>query len=273
MPLWFAAFLGLVQGLTEFLPVSSTAHLRIAPALLGLADPGAAFTAVIQLGTLAAVVVYFARDLAAMARAIVVDRRSREARLALYLVIGTFPIGIAGLLLKRFIVGDARSLWVVAASLACVAALMWVADRAATQRRGLEGITLRDALLVGLAQACALVPGVSRSGATLTAALLIGMRRDDGARFSFLLSIPAVAAAGLFEVPDALRELAQAGGGTGTILPLLLATVVAAVSGYVSIAWLIGFLRRRTLAGFAYYRFVLSGALVALVAAGLLSPR
>ncbi len=267
MELWFAALLGLVQGLTEFLPISSTAHLRITPALLGRPDPGAAFTAVLQLGTLAAVIVYFARDLAAMARGVLADRRGDAARLALHVVLATIPIGIAGVALKRFIVGDARSLWVVAAALAVVALVMWWADRAARQERTLPALRVSDALLIGVAQACALIPGVSRSGATITMALLIGLRRDEAARFSFLLSIPAIAAAGRFEMKDAAAELGRDG------IPALLAgTLVAGVVGYASIAWLLRWLRTRTLALFVGYRLALALLLVALLAAGVLGP-
>lgn len=264
MPLWFAALMGLVQGLTEFLPISSTAHLRIVPALLGRDDPGAAFTAVIQLGSLAAVLAYFAKDLLGMARAIVTDRRSPEARLAFQIAAGTIPIGLAGVSLERFITGDARSLWVVATALVAVAFVMWAADRAARQQKGLLSLKMGDALLIGVAQACALVPGVSRSGATLAVALLIGMRRDDAARFSFLLAIPAIAAAGIFELRDAAMDTATA--------PLLCGTAVAAVASYASIVWLLRFLRTRTLVGFAVYRVALGALLAALLAAGVLSP-
>jgi undecaprenyl-diphosphatase len=261
MTLWFAALLGLVQGLTEFLPVSSTAHLRIVPALLGQPDAGAAFTAVIQLGTLAAVIVYFLRELVSMIRALATDRRSPDARLAVYLVVGTVPIAVLGVLLKKPIEHQFRSLWVIAVSLIVVGVLMAVADRAATHRRGIGDLGLRDALLVGLGQACALVPGVSRSGATITTALLLGMRRPDAARYSFLLSVPAVAGAGVFEMKSAVHEL----GGTG-VAPLVVASLVAFVSGWLTIEWFLRFLRVRSLLGFAVYRVLLGVALLALLA-------
>lgn len=253
MELWFAALLGLVQGLTEFLPISSTAHLRIVPALLGRADPGAAFTAVVQLGTLAAVVAYFARELGRL------DRRR-----ALQIMVGTIPIGVAGVALEPFITGHARSLWVVAAALVAVAGVMVAAERLGRQHRAAADVRLADALLVGLAQACALVPGVSRSGATIAAALLLGLRRDDAARFSFLLSIPAIGAAGLFELEDALPSRAE-------LLPVAVATAVAGVTGYASIAWLLRYLRTRTLVGFAVYRVALGALLVTLLWAGVLA--
>jgi len=266
MTLWFAAVLGLVQGLTEFLPISSTAHLRIVPALLGLPDAGAAFTAVIQLGTLIAVIVYFARDLVAMAVAVVREPRSQTAREAWFIVAGTIPVGILGILLKKYITGSFRSLWVIAAALVGIGVVMALADRRSNGKRTLGDITLRDALLIGLGQACALVPGVSRSGATITAALLLGLARPDAARFSFLLSIPAVAAAGIFELRDAAHEVGSAG-----LAPLVLSTFVALVTGYAAIAWLLRYLRTHSLVPFGVYRVVLGIALVALMAAGVIA--
>jgi undecaprenyl-diphosphatase len=266
MTLWFAALLGIVQGLTEFLPISSTAHLRIVPALLGRPDAGAAFTAVIQLGTLAATIVYFAKDLVAMIRAAVSAPASREARMLWYLGAGTVPIGVLGLLLKKHITGDFRSLIVVATALIVVGIVMAWADRRDAGARTIDDITWRDALLIGLGQACALVPGVSRSGSTITAALLLGLARPDAARFSFLLSIPAVGAAGIFELKDAAADL----GSTG-LAPLILATLVSAAVGYGAIAWLLRFLRTRSLVGFAAYRVVLGAVLLALVATGVMA--
>jgi undecaprenyl-diphosphatase len=268
MPLWFAAFLGLVQGLTEFLPISSTAHLRIAPALLGQADPGAAYTAVIQLGTLLAVVTYFARDLfVTMPRALLTDVKSAEARLALYLIAGNVPIVASGLLFKNYITGPLRSLWVVAAALGLVGLVMLLADRRKMLERTMESIVLRDALIIGGAQAMALIPGVSRSGSTIVAALCLGLRRPDAARFSFLLGVPAIAGAGIFE----LRDAAQALGGSAW-LAISVGTFVAAVSGYATISWLLRYLGRHTLAPFAGYRIALAVLLVALCATGVVDP-
>jgi undecaprenyl-diphosphatase len=266
MTLWFAALLGIVQGLTEFLPISSTAHLRIVPALLGRPDAGAAFTAVIQLGTLAAVIVYFLRELAIMLRAAVTAPASRDARLLWYLGAGTVPIGVLGLALKKHITGEFRSIVVVALALIVVGVVMALADRRARGGRAMDSITLRDALLIGLGQACALVPGVSRSGATITAALLLGLARPDAARFSFLLSIPAVGAAGIFELKDAAHDL----GATG-LAPLVVATLVSGITGYLAIAWLLRFLRTRSLVGFAIYRVLLGAALLGLVAGGVIA--
>lgn len=268
VPIWFAIVLGLVQGLTEFLPVSSTAHLRMAPALLGQHDPGAAFTAVLQLGTLAAVIAYFARDLFIdLPRAMFRDPRSPRGRLPLLLVLGTLPIVAGGLAFKDLVEGDARSLWVVAASLAAVGVIMAVVDARSRGLRGLDDLGVRDAFLIGCAQALALCPGVSRSGATITAALLLGMRRTDAARFSFLLGIPAIAGAALLESKDAIAEL-----GPDAWQPLTVALVVAAISGYASIAWLLRFLGTRRLVGFAVYRVAVAAMLVALLASATLSP-
>jgi undecaprenyl-diphosphatase len=269
-----AAVLGLVQGITEFLPISSTAHLRIVPALAGWDDPGAAFTAVLQLGTLAAVIVFFLGDLVQMARASLAalgdparrrDPNDHEARMLLYLVAGTIPIGIAGILLKHVVEGAFRSLWVIAAAMIIVAlALAWV-ERRAAHNRDFASITMRDAVIIGCAQVLALVPGVSRSGITLLAAMAVGLRRDASARFSFLLSIPAVAAAGVFELPKVLH--ARDIGGA----PLVIGLVVAAVSGYASIAWLLRFLRTRSTMPFVIYRIALGVLLIALLATGRLA--
>ncbi len=262
-----AIVLGAVQGITEFLPISSTAHLRIVPALLGWGDPGAAFTAVLQLGTLAAVVVFFGRELGAMARATlaaVVDPARRddgEVRLFIHLVVGTLPVVVAGVLLKNAIQGGLRALPVIAAAMIGVALVLAVVERTARHERGFDEITLRDALIIGLAQSLALIPGVSRSGITLLAAMAIGLRRDAAARFSFLLSIPAVAGAAIFEMKHVLHS--QEGGA-----PLVVGLIVAAVTGYASIAWLLRFLRTRTTLPFIVYRIALGAVILALLATG-----
>lgn len=261
MALWFAALLGIVQGLTEFLPISSTAHLRILPALFGLDDPGAEYTAVIQLGTLIAVVAYFAKDLVAITQAMFRDGGSFESRLPWLLAVGTVPIVIAGLLLKKHIEGDLRSLYVIAFALISVGIAMAVIDKVAggnPNTRPLSELTYRDALLVGLAQTLALVPGVSRSGATICMLLLLHFTRSDAARFSFLLSIPAIAGAGVFEAKDAFAKL-----GRDAIPALGIGIVTAAITGYISIAWLIKWLGSHDLIGFAIYRIVAGLALLA----------
>lgn len=268
MSLWFAALLGLVQGLTEFLPISSTAHLAIMPALFGVKDPGASYTAVIQLGTLLAVLAYFAKDLVGVATAMVREPSTPDGRMPWLLAAGTVPIVIAGLLLKKQIEGDLRSLYVIAGALIAVGLVMVVVDRLAAGRetfKPLASITLVDALLVGCAQTLALVPGVSRSGATICMALLLGFSRSDSARFSFLLSIPAVAGAGLLEVRQAVGVL-----GRDALPALAVGTGVAAISGYLSIAWLIKWLGSHDLIGFAIYRIVAGLALIGALASRLL---
>lgn len=248
-----AAVLGLVQGITEFLPISSTAHLRLVPAILGWSDGGAAFAAVIQLGTLIAVIGFFLRDLARMLAALAdpARRRDFDARLLLYLVAGTIPIGCVGLLARHAVEGPLRSIAVIACSLVVVAVLMAVVERNARHQRSFESFTLRDAIIVGLAQTLALIPGASRSGTTLVAAMLLGFRRDAAARFSFLLSIPAVAAAGIFELPKLLHDRE-----VGTTA-LLVGLTTALISGYLSVAWLLRFLRTRTTYVFVAYRILL----------------
>jgi undecaprenyl-diphosphatase len=261
-----AALLGLVQGITEFLPISSTAHLRVVPALLGKGDPGAAVTAVLQLGTLAAVIGFFLRDLLGMARAALSPNRAQnpEARRLLYLVVGTLPVGLAGLTFRHAIEGPLRSLVVIGIALIVVAIFMAVADRFAAGKRDVEDLTLRDAVVVGLAQALALIPGVSRSGITLVAGMALGLRRDAAARFSFLLSVPAIGAAGVFELPKVLN----AEGLSASVLATGL--LVAGVSGYLSIAWLLRFLRTRATTPFVVYRVALGILLIVGTVAGYL---
>jgi undecaprenyl-diphosphatase len=268
MSLWFAALLGLVQGLTEFIPVSSTAHLRIFPALFGQKDAGSAYTAVIQLGTLLAVLVYFAKDLTQVAAAMFRAPSTPEGRLPWLLAAGTVPIVIVGLLLRKRIETDFRSLYVVAGALIAIGLAMWAIDRRVDGGRTMDGFTLCDAVLVGLAQTLALIPGVSRSGATICMALLLGFARSDAARFSFLLSIPAVAGAGMFEAPRAFRELAEQGSGWA---PIAVGILVAAVTGYATITWLIRWLGNHQLVGFAVYRLGLGVVLIGGLATGLLS--
>jgi undecaprenyl-diphosphatase len=262
--LFQAAVLGITQGVTEFLPISSTAHLRIVPALLGWGDPGAAYTAVLQLGTLVAVISFFLRDLLGMVGALLDPQRRRgpEARMLLYLVAGTIPIGIAGLAFKKAIEGPLRSIAVIGTSLIVVALLMAFVERRARHDRDAEQIRLRDALLIGLAQTLALIPGVSRSGITLVCAMALGLRRDAAARFSFLLSVPAVAAAGLLELPMVLKSPELAGA------PLVVGLALSAISGYLSIVWLLRFLRSRTTIPFVIYRVLLGAALLLMVLSG-----
>jgi undecaprenyl-diphosphatase len=274
MTLVEAVVLGVVQGIAEFLPISSTAHLRVVPALLGWEDPGAAFSAVIQLGTLLAVLVYFAGDMWAMARAAARGLKSgrpwesQEARLAWFIVIGTFPIGICGLALKKHIEGGWRSLYVIAASLILFGILLWVAERLATFQKNLGQIGWVESQLVGLAQAVALIPGSSRSGTTMTAAMLLGLTREAAARFSFLLGIPAIGAAGVFE----LRELLKHGVSDAGLSTLIVGTLASVVSGYLAIDLLLRYLRRNTMYVFIWYRIAVGLLLLTLLGAGVLKP-
>jgi undecaprenyl-diphosphatase len=269
MALWFAAVLGVVQGLTEFLPVSSTAHLKIARVLFGQDIPEATYTAyiaVLQLGTLAAVIIYFARDLANLTVAMLRQPASHDGKLPWMLALGTLPIVIAGLAFRNRIEHDLNSLYIICGALIVIGILMAVIDHAATGREGrtIATLTYRDALIVGLAQALAVVPGVSRSGATICMALLLGFTRSDAARFSFLLSIPAVAGAGILEARKAF-EL------PGAVPAILVGCVTAGVTGYAAIAWLLRWLGSHQLIGFAIYRIACGVALLAAVLAGLIS--
>jgi undecaprenyl-diphosphatase len=254
-----------VQGLTEFLPISSTAHLRIVPAFAGWEDPGAAFTAVTQLGTLAAVLIYFRADLWQIAKAWLHSLPARrwpedhDARMGWYIILGTIPIGIFGLAFNDQIESGARSLYLIGTTLIVLGLLLLLAERIAKRDRGIEQINGRDAAFMGLAQACALVPGVSRSGATITAGLFAGFDRESAARYSFLLSVPAVVLSGLF-------ELRHAGEGNLPIGDTILATVIAFVTGYASIAFLLRYLAQHTIAVFVAYRVVL-GVMVLVLAA------
>jgi undecaprenyl-diphosphatase len=270
--------LAIVQGLTEFLPISSTAHLRIVPALLGWKDPGAAFTAVIQIGTLVAVLTYFWRDVVRIIAAMLADLRrgklatTHDAQLGWMIVVGTLPIIVCGVLFKSAIKTTLRSLWVMSAALAFVAVLLAIAEwfvrrrqAAGIEGRGVEQVTWRDAIVVGLAQACALVPGTSRSGATILGGLSCGLSREAAARFSFLLSIPSILAAGLYEVVEARDELFQT---RGDALQLIVALVVTAVVGYATIPWLLGFLRKNSTFVFIVYRLLLAALLVVLLMNG-----
>ncbi|MGA9115168.1 MAG: undecaprenyl-diphosphatase UppP [Bacteroidota bacterium] len=275
-----AVLLGIVQGLTEFLPVSSTAHLTLAGKALSLVDerdPAAwtAFIAVMQLGTLAAVVLYFRRDLLSMGRALGAALRPGtlrgpgaslrpEARLALLVLLGTLPVAAAGLALSDLIHGMfTKNTLVIVASLVGLALLLWLAEKKAVHRRNLEDLRARDALFIGLAQALALIPGASRSGTTITAGLFAGLERPAAARFSFLLSVPAVFASGLFEMLAIDPAVFRLGLGN-----LALATVVSCAAGYAAIAWLLRFLSTHSTMVFVWYRIGLGALLLLLLWGG-----
>ena len=265
-----AIVLGLVQGLTEFLPISSSGHLRIVPAFFGWDDPGAAFTAVIQLGTMAAVLLYFRRDLWRIALAWLRSLRDPEvrgdldARMGWYIILGTIPIGILGLAFKDPIETKFRNLELIGTTLIVFGLVMLAAEAVSRRDRQLREITRRDGLLIGCAQALALVPGVSRSGATISAGLFLNFDRAAAARYSFLLSVPAVVLSGLF-------ELRHAGEGNLPIGDTALATVIAFVTGYASIALLLTYLARHTIGVFVAYRVVLGLMVLSLAAGGVIS--
>lgn len=272
MPTLQAIVLGIVQGLTEFLPVSSTGHLRIVPAFLGWEDPGAAFTAVTQLGTLTAVLLFFRHDLLSITRGFLAGLRdagargTQEFKVGLLILIGTLPISIFGFLFRDQIDSGARSLYVIGTTLIVLGLLLLGAERASRRDRPIESLTMRDGILIGFAQALALVPGVSRSGATLTAGLFLNFDRAAAARYSFLLSVPAVVLSGLFE----LRDI---GGSEGTASPgaTAIATLLAFVVGYASIAFLLRFLVSHSTGVFVAYRVVLGASVLSLTASGAIS--
>ena len=260
--------LGVVQGVTEFLPISSTAHLRIVPALLRWDDPGAAYTAVLQLGSLVAVIGYFLPELMKMLSAGLkwlgnrAQAPTRAARELGYLIVGTMPAVVAGVLFRHAIEGSFRSLWVIASAMIVVALMLAVVEKKASHDRAFDELTLKDALIIGCAQAFAVIPGVSRSGSTLMAAMALGFRREAAARFSFLLSVPIVAAAGVFEMPKVMHAHDLHGS------TMAIGLLAAAVAGYASIAWLLRFLRARSTVPFIVYRVALGLVLIALLSTG-----
>jgi len=265
--------LGVVEGLTEFLPVSSTGHLTITEGLLGLPVNDKAvtsFTAVIQLGAIAATFLYFWRDIARLATAWFrglrsrVDRKDPDYRMAWFVIAGSIPLGVVGLLGKDLITGPLRSLWFVSAALVLWSAVMVYAERRGTQRKGEHDIGFGDVMMIGLMQCFSLVPGVSRSGATISAGLIRGLDRVTATRLSFFLAIPALSAAGLYELKDV--DTAVVGWGQ-----LAVGTVVSFLVAYASIAWLLRFVQHHPITVFVYYRVALGIALAALLATGVLS--
>ena len=289
-----AIILGIVQGLTEFIPVSSTAHLIFATRATGLsqsldAEQITATIAVIQLGTLVAVFVYFARDIWNICYAFVRDhltllrggtphgvdgrgmlgsRLSHDAKLGWLIFIGSIPIGVLGLLLKKIIEGTlTKNLWLIATMMVVIALLLAVAEKVGRQRRGMEDLELGDALAVGFAQCLALIPGASRSGSTIMGGLFAGEKRETAARFSFLLSIPAVGASGLLELKEALHKLPHGNGAQ-----LFVATVVSGIVGYASIWFLLRYLRTHSTAVFIAYRLAVGALILILLFRGVIQP-
>ena len=266
-----AVVLGLIQGLTEFLPISSSAHLRIFPELFGWGDPGAAFTAVIQIGTEIAVLLYFRKDIWRIATTWLKSlvhpeyRGQLDARMGWYVIVGSVPIVILGILLKDVIEKDFRSLWIVGVTLIVLGVVLGVADRISSDDRTLKEIGMKHAVLMGLAQAAALVPGVSRSGATISMGRFLGLDREAATRFAFLLAIPAVIGAGVFE----LKEIPHGDNAYGWG-PTVLATVVSFVVGYAAIAWLLRYISTNSYLPFVLYRVGLGALTLGLLAAGVL---
>jgi undecaprenyl-diphosphatase len=269
-----AIVLGLVQGLTEFLPISSSAHQRIVPALFGWGDPGAAFTAVTQLGTEAAVVIFFRHELWAIATTWLQSLREPrlrmhpDARLGWYLIVATIPIGIFGLAFENDIETGARNLWLVGTVLIVFALVLGFADRTGRHEREIEQLSTRDGILIGLAQSLALIPGVSRSGATMSAGLLLGLQRPAAAKFGFLLAIPAVIASGVFQLEGIISGEE---GGDEPFSYVAIATVISFVVGYSAIAWLLRYLAHHSVRVFVVYRVLLGGTVLILVATGAIS--
>ncbi len=284
-----AIILGIIQGLTEFLPISSSAHLRIFGDLVGWGDPGATFTAITQLGTETAVLIYFWKDITRIIgawfrsltpggggkRSTGVRKGDPDVRLGWLIVIGTVPIVLVGFFLQDTIRTALRSLWVVAIVLIAFGVLLWLADRLGRRTKNIDEMSYRDGILVGLAQMLALIPGVSRSGASISAGLALGYTRPAAARFAFLLAVPAVFGSGLYETYTALtcEPGVDAGCGVGYGLgPTIAATVVAFVVGLAVIAFLMRYLEKRSFLPFVIYRIALGGVVIVLLTTGVLQP-
>ena len=266
--------LSIVQGLTEFLPVSSSGHLRIVSELFWGEDAGASFTAVIQLGTELAVLVYFAKDIwriltAWFAGLFDKAKRGFDYRMGWMVIAGTIPVGLAGVLLKDLIRENFRNLWITATVLILFSLVFILAERRGKKSRGFEELTMKDAVLMGLWQCLALIPGVSRSGGTISGGLFLNLDREAATRFSFLLAIPAVLASGLFSLPDAFDPQAgQAASG----MQLLVGSGIGFIVGYISIAWLLKFVSNHSFAWFAAYRIPLGVIVMILLGTGVMQP-
>lgn len=268
--------LSVVQGLTEFLPVSSSGHLAIVSEAFFGRDAGASFTAVIQIGTEIAVLIYFARDIARILRAWfsgLLDRAKRTSDywLGWWVILGTIPIAAAGLIFKHYIRDDVRNLWIIATALVVFSAVIAAAEYFGKKTRPIEQFTWRDSLIIGSAQALALIPGVSRSGATISAGLFLGQERAAAARFGFLLAIPAVLAAGLFSLPDAFHP--EGAGMSASGPQLLVGTIIAFVVGYAAVAWFLKFLVGHSMYWFVGYRVTVGVVVLVLLGTGVLAPQ
>ncbi len=271
-----AVILGLLQGLTEFLPVSSTAHMAVAPQLLmHMRDPGAAFSAVVQLGPIIAIIAYFRVDLLRYihgmmrTKSLANAREDLDARLGWYTLYGTIPLAIFGVLLEKKIDHDFRRLNVIAVSLIVLAMILWVAERVGKRRQTLEDMNLTQSQVIGWSQILALVPGASRSGVTITAGLFQGLDRESAARFSFLLSIPAITAAGVYKLIKVLKTASLA----SVIGPYILAALVAGVVAYVVVRWFMGYMKEHSTGIFIAYRIALGILLLFLTHSGTIKDR
>ena len=282
MSLFDAVLLGIIQGLSEFLPISSTGHVTIAGKLLNLVpenhpESWTSFIAVIQLGTMAAVLIYFAKDIYLIVRDFLKEnvlerkkysRQNLNSRLGWLVIIGTIPVVIIGIAFKDIIEGAlTKNLYVIAFSLIGLAILLAIAEKVANFKKDLDHITIKDSIIIGIAQAFALIPGSSRSGTTITGGLFLGLKRDVAARFSFLLSIPAVLASGLFELVDSLNYLTA-----DMALNLVVATIVSGISGYIAIDFLLKFLKKHTTFLFVYYRIVAGIFILILLLTNIIKP-
>lgn len=268
-----AIILGIVQGLTEFLPISSTAHIRIVPAIFGWNDPGAAYTAVIQIGTMMAVIIYFIKDLFMIYKSVLINLfkgkfiTDNNSKLGWYIIFGTIPIGVFGLLLENLIENQFRSLYVIAFSLIFFALLLALAEKISNKKLDISEITFVKALIVGIAQVFALVPGASRSGVTITGGLFTGLNREAAARFSFLLSVPAVFLSGMYEFYKIFPQLSSE-----ATLSLITATIFSFISGILAIEFLLRYLRTHSTFVFVWYRIALAILLLVLINSNFIKP-
>ena len=271
-----AILLGLLQGLTEFLPVSSTAHMAIVPQLFGMDDPGAAFSAIVQLGPIVAIIAYFRGEISRYWKGITRTKSPKnipagdiDARLGWYTLIGTIPMVIFGVLLEKKVDTQFRQMYVIAFSLIALALVLVYAEAVGKKTRSLKTVTLQDSLFIGFAQVLALVPGASRSGVTITAGLFKGLDRESAAKFSFLLSIPAITGAGLFKI---FRVISHDHSLGGHLVPYLLSAVVAGFVAYAVVNWFLGFMKEHSTRGFIIYRIVLGIAVIAFVQMHVIKP-
>lgn len=267
-----AILLGVVQGLTEFLPVSSTAHLRIIPSFFGWGDIGASYTAVIQVGTMIAIILYFRSDLINMIKAMFTslktkDFGSKDTRLLIMIILGTIPIVIFGFLLKDLIRNEFRNMYIVSASLIFFSIVLYLADRFTGKQREIKDLKNFDGIFIGFFQALALIPGASRSGSTISGAFFRNMTREDAARFSFLLSIPAILLSGVYELYSQRATLLS---GENAVLSLIIATVVSGVVGYWSIWFLLSYIKKHSMLLFVIYRIIFGILIIILLSAGII---